>query len=202
MAAIAAIRPVFSAIASAIEEQSATTGELSRSAADSSRFVTSVASSAAEITGASARALKSGAAIDRSGEDAANLAAKLQTRFVTFLRQSEIGDRRRHDRLPCDVAAVLRQGGREFRGQTGDVSEGGMLVRGSGTETLSVGTSADAELAGIGRMRTRIVGRSAIGLHVEFTAFETGAEQACMRASMRSAPRTRRSSIARSMPPR
>ena len=50
MAAIAAIRPVFTAIASAIEEQGATTGELSRSAADASRFVTAVTSSAAEIS--------------------------------------------------------------------------------------------------------------------------------------------------------
>src|SRR6185503_3772629 len=62
MAAIAAIRPVFSAIASAIEEQSATTGELSRSAANASRFVTAVTSSAAEISSASARAQRSGAA--------------------------------------------------------------------------------------------------------------------------------------------
>ena len=178
MAAIAAIRPVFSAIASAIEEQGATTGELSRSAADASDFVTSVTSSAAEISSASARAQQSGAAIDRSGEDAANLAAKLQARFVTFLRQSEIGDRRRHDRLPCDVAAVLRQGGREFRGRTGDMSEGGMLVRGSGTEGLPVGTSVDAELTGIGRMRARIVGRSALGLHVEFSALDASVERA------------------------
>ena len=178
MAAIAAIRPVFTAIASAIEEQGATTGELSRSAADASRFVAQVTSSAAEIGSASASAQQSGAAIDRSGEEAANLAAKLQTRFVTFLRQSEIGDRRRHDRLPCDVAAVLRQGGREFRGQTGDISEGGMLVRGSGTEALPVGTSVDAELTGIGRMRARVVGRSALGLHVEFSALDAGVERA------------------------
>lgn len=178
MAAIAAIRPVFSAIASAIEEQGATTGELSRSAADASRFVASVTDSAGEISSASARAQQSGAAIDRSGEDAANLAAKLQTRFVTFLRQSEIGDRRRHDRLPCDVTAVLRQGGREFRGQTGDISEGGMLVRGSGTEKLPIGTTVEAELSGIGQMRARIVGRSALGLHVEFAALDAPVEQA------------------------
>src|SRR5205807_4857988 len=65
MTAIAAIRPVFAAVASAIEEQIATTGELSRSAADSSRFATSVAESAAEIKRASARAEQSGGAIDR-----------------------------------------------------------------------------------------------------------------------------------------
>src|ERR1044072_3556042 len=66
MAAIAAIRPVFSAIASAIEEQGATTGELSRSAADASRFVTAVAGTAAEISRASARAQRRGAPPHRS----------------------------------------------------------------------------------------------------------------------------------------
>jgi methyl-accepting chemotaxis protein len=178
MKAIAAIRPVFAAVAGAIEEQIATTGELSRSAADSSRFVTSVAESAAEIKRASARAEQSGGAIDRSGQDAANLAAKLQTRFVTFLRQTEIGDRRRHDRLPCDLAVVLRQGSREVRGQAADMSEGGMLVRNAENEKLPIGTSVELDLSSIGRGRARIVGRSSLGLHVEFTALEASAESA------------------------
>jgi methyl-accepting chemotaxis protein len=171
---------VFSAIASAIEEQIATTGELSRSAADSSRFVTSVAGSAAEIGQASARAEQSGSAIDRSGSDAANLAAKLQTRFITFLRQTEIGDRRRHDRLPCDLAVTLKQGGHTVRGQTVDLAEGGMLVRADGADKIPIGTTAEADLAGIGRVRARIVGRSALGLHVEFASVETAVHQALL----------------------
>jgi methyl-accepting chemotaxis protein len=178
MTAIAAIRPVFSAIASAIEEQIATTGELSRSAANSSRFVTSVAASAAEIKGASARAEQSGGAIDRSGGEAATMAARLQTRFVTFLRQTEIGDRRRHDRLPCDLSVTLRASGREIRGQTVDLSEGGMLVRANDAEKLGIGTTAEAELAGIGRMRARIVASSALGLHTEFASLDTAVESA------------------------
>src|SRR4051812_34209196 len=173
MTTIAAIRPVFAAVASAIEEQIATTGELSRSAADSSRFVGAVSDSAAEIKRASAAAEHSGGAIDRSGQDAAALAAKLQTRFVTFLRQTEIGDRRRHDRLPCDLPVVLRQGGRDVRGQTVDLSEGGTLVRSSEADKLSIGTAVEADITGIGRARARIVARSALGLHVEFT--EVGA---------------------------
>ena len=178
MTAISAIRPVFSAIASAIEEQSATSAALARNAHEASSFVTAVTRSAAEISSASARAQESGLAIDRSGEQASTLAAKLQTRFVTFLRQTEIGDRRRHDRLPCDLPVVLRQGGREFRAHTGDLSEGGMLIRGGDTEKLSIGTSIDAELAGIGRMRARIVGRSALGLHLEFATLEVDVTQA------------------------
>src|ERR1700738_4477298 len=128
MTAIAAIRPVFAAVASAIEGQIAPRAEISRSAADSSTFVGSVGESANEIKSAASRAEASGAAIDRSGQDAAHLAAKLQTRFVTFLRQTEIGDRRRHDRLPCDLAVALRQSGHNIRGQTVDLSAGGKLV--------------------------------------------------------------------------
>jgi methyl-accepting chemotaxis protein len=178
MTAIGAVRPVFAAVASAIEEQIATTGELSRSAADSSRFVTSVAESAAEIKHASARAEQSGHAIDRSGQDAAGLAAKLQTRFVTFLRQTEIGDRRRHDRLPCDLPVLLRQGGREIRGQAADLSEGGMLARNADSDKLSIGSSVEIDLTGIGRGRGRIVGRSSLGLHVQFAGLESTAESA------------------------
>jgi methyl-accepting chemotaxis protein len=140
--------------------------------------VGSVGDSAKDIKSASARAEASGAAIDRSGQDAAHLAAKLQTRFITFLRQTEIGDRRRHDRLPCDLPAILRQGGRDVRGQTVDLSDGGMLVRSADAEKLAIGTAVEADIASIGRARARIVGRSALGLHVEFTGLDETAHTA------------------------
>jgi methyl-accepting chemotaxis protein len=178
MKAIAAIRPVFATVASAIEEQIATSGELSRSAADSSHFVTSVSESANAIEHAAAGAEDSGTAIDRSGQEASGLAAKLQTRFVTFLRQTEIGDRRRHDRLPCDLPVALRIGGREMRGQAADLSEGGMLVRNIDAEKIALGNAAEIDLATIGRGRARIVGRSALGLHIEFTGLEAATESA------------------------
>jgi methyl-accepting chemotaxis protein len=177
-AAIDAIRPVFSTIAGAIEQQIATTGELSRSAADSSRFVVSVAGSATQIREAGAQAEQNGMAIDRSGADAAGLAAKLQTRFVTFLRQTEIGDRRRHDRLPCDLAVTLRQGGRAIRAHTVDLSLGGMLLRAVEGEQPAIGTSVEAELSGLGSLRARIVNRSPLGLHMEFTSLDDGVERA------------------------
>ena len=53
-----------------------------------------------------------------------------------------------------------------------------MLVRSADGETLSIGTSLEAELSGIGRARARIVARSLLGLHVEFTALETDAASA------------------------
>lgn len=173
---IGAIRPVFQAVAQAVDEQTSTTTELARSAAQSSEFVGAVADSAAEIEADSARASETGAAIDRSGQQAADLATRLKTRFTIFLRQSEIGDRRRHDRLPCEVEVTLHQTGRALSCRTGDLSEGGMLLRVPDGEKVTVGTNLDATLAGIGRGRVRIVNRSALGVHVEFLEFDDGAK--------------------------
>ena len=86
---------------------------------------------------------------------------------------------------PAIFAVVLRQGGREIRGQTADLSEGGMLVRGADGEKLSIGTSVEADLSGIGRGRARIVGRSSLGLHVEFTALEAARRERAARAARR-----------------
>ena len=126
-----------------------------------------------------ARAEQSGVAIDRSGADAAGLAAKLQTRFVTFLRQTEIGDRRRHDRLPCDLAVVLRQGGRDDpRRRPWTCPRAACWCAPRTARSSPIGTSVEADLSGIGRVRARIVGRSSLGLHVEFAGLDAGVEHA------------------------
>ena len=170
MAAIAAIRPVFSAIASAIEEQIATTGELSRSAADSSRFVTSVTSERGRDQAVRRRAREqSGAAIDRSGERCrqswppscrpASSRSCARPRSATAAAMTACPAM-----LPSCCAGrprVSRTDRRHFRRRDAG-------ARQRHRKAFGIGTSADAELAGIGRMRARIVGRSALGLHVEF----------------------------------
>jgi methyl-accepting chemotaxis protein len=73
---------------------------------------------------------------------------------------------------------VLRQGGGTVRGQTVDLSDGGMLVRSTDAEKLSPGAAVEADITGIGRARGRIVARSALGLHVEFSELDTTARTA------------------------
>ena len=109
-----AVRPVFSSIASAVEHQVETTNGLSRNAGDNSRFVGAVADGATEIKQAAVGATAHGEAVDHSGQDVARLAERLKTRCVIFLRLTEIGDRRRHERLPCELAVDLdvRRSGR------------------------------------------------------------------------------------------
>jgi methyl-accepting chemotaxis protein len=156
------------------------TGDLSRSAVQSSQFVTDVGTGIAAIGQASERAIDCGGAIDRSGRDAATLAEKLKRRFVIFLRNAEFGDRRRHDRLPCELAVGLRVRGREVSAYTADISEGGMLVRvePAAAAGIDVGSEAEAEIAELGRARIRIVARSELGLHAEFIGIGDTVRQA------------------------
>ena len=169
---IEAIQPLFGAVAAAAVEQTATTNDLARTAAVSSQFITSVADGAAEIEQAAADASGHSDLVDRSSRTAVALASDLKSRFVIFLRQTEIGDRRRHDRLPCEVPVTLRYPGGVLHGQTVDLSEGGMLARTRDIATPPVGTNLEATIAGIGTVGARVANVSTLGLHLEFTRID------------------------------
>ncbi len=166
--AIESIRPVFTAVAAAVDQQDATTSELARSATEASQFVASVADGANEIAVTAVAASGNSETVDRSGKEAVETTEKLKTRFVMLLRQSEFGDRRRHDRLPCELKVTLQEGSREFRGQTLDISEGGMLVRGADIAEIGIGGELLADVTGIGACHVRAVNYSPLGLHLEF----------------------------------
>jgi methyl-accepting chemotaxis protein len=167
-AAIDALHPVFNAVSQSLGEQDATTSDLARSATETSQFVASVASGATQIVETVATAASSGADAARSGQEATLTVAKLKTRFVMLLRQTEFGDRRRNDRVPCDLAVTLQARSASIRGNTVDLSEGGVLVRAPDSDTIAVGEVAQASIAGIGECTVRLVSRSHLGLHLQF----------------------------------
>ena len=166
--AIDALHPVFGAVAVSVDEQNATTSDLARSASETSQFVASVADGAAQIVETAATAAASGAATDRSGQEAARTVEKLKTRFVMLLRQTEFGDRRRHDRVPCDLAVTIQFAASAIHANTVDLSEGGVLVRTQDGENIGKGDILRATIANIGECRLRVVNRSHLGLHLEF----------------------------------
>ena len=127
--AIDAIRPVFSAIAAAVEQQIATASELSRTAAETSSFVTRVSDGATETETAANQIFEQAHGIDACSAHVASLAEKLRSRLVVVLRNSDIGDRRRLDRLPCDIGATITLAGRTLSTRTLDLSEEGALLR-------------------------------------------------------------------------
>ena len=171
-----AVRPVFSSIASAVEHQVETTNGLSRNASDNSRFVGAVANGASEINRAAIDATAHGESVDHSGQAVASMAERLKTRCVIFLRLTEMGDRRQHERLPCELAVELDAKGNAVTGQTADISEGGMLVRLPETRAISIGSLLSARVASIGRCQVRLVNHSDLGLHLQFAHFDGDAQ--------------------------
>lgn len=156
------IRPVFSAIAAAVEEQITTAEGLSQTAATTSDFIGRVSSSTGEIKQAAEAATRESIEVDRSGQAAAEIVTKLRKNLSIFLRQTEIGDRRRSDRMPYNLVVTL-QG---KRGKTIDIGEGGALVQIEAA--AEVGQTVSLEIAEIGGIAAQIVNRSSLGLHLKF----------------------------------
>jgi methyl-accepting chemotaxis protein len=167
-----AVRPVFSSIAGAVQSQAETTNGLSRNASQSSHFIGAVADGVTEIKQAAVGATTQGEIVDHSGQEFSRLAERLRTRFVIFLRLTEMGDRRRHERLPCELDVMLDTAGAGIAGQTADISEGGMLLRPREPRTVPIGNTMSARIASIGTCRVRVVNQSPLGLHLQFEQFD------------------------------
>jgi len=166
--AIDSLRPVFGAVAVSVDEQSTTTHELARSATVTSQFAARVADGASQIVEAAVAAVSHGETTERSGHHAASTVEKLQSRFVMLLRQTEFGDRRLHDRLPCALPVAISTPRGKVAGRTIDLSQGGMLVHSSELEKVVVGELLHASVVGIGAWQVRAVNFSHLGLHLEF----------------------------------
>jgi methyl-accepting chemotaxis protein len=166
------IRPVFVAIAAAVEEQGATAGELSRNASTASQFVGQVATSGREIRDGTEKAGREMHDVDQAGKLAAKRMQTLRTRFSIFLRQTEIGDRRQHDRLPCNLAVTIEYDGKFFTGHTVDLSMGGALVTPEAHAEIGIGGSCVLKFEELGRVTARVVARSSLGLHLHFQSVE------------------------------
>ncbi len=152
-----------------------------------------MASGAGAIDKAAVEAEVTSDEADAAGKQAKLLTEKLRSRFTIFLRQSEIGDRRRHDRLPVDMDVTVTAGGRALRTKTRDLSEGGMLLAAGEIDALSAGSTATARLSGLGEITIRLAGRSSLGAHCEFVrpTAEFSAAVTARLAALREADRTR-----------
>jgi methyl-accepting chemotaxis protein len=172
--AIKVMRPLFAAVATAVNQQNGATSDVARDANETLRFAYAVSQGAAEIGGAAAGANAHGRSVEQHSRNVIALADKLKMRMTIFLRQSEAGDRRQHDRLPCEIAVILKTAAGLIRCQTADLSEGGMLVRSSDPIPLFE-KIVEADIEAIGAVRARVANRSALGLHLEFLEMSSAA---------------------------
>jgi len=167
------VQPVFDTVRRAVSEQDTAIGEVARLANATSASVSQVSERATEVDRISLQASDLAHRADRATTSADALAKALGQRFVTVIRQSELGDRRRSDRFPVDRPAVLLAEGRNFPSRLVDVSMGGALLAAPAGTALKMGLSGELDLRGVGRAKVRIVATSPMGIHCAFTDLNT-----------------------------
>jgi methyl-accepting chemotaxis protein len=166
--AIESIRPVFATVNEAIDGQSVSTEAMLRNVSETSGFIASVADGASEIDSAANDALHHGQRVTDAGQAVSSFAERLKARCTILLHQNELGDRRKHERLPCQINVTLKTPSSSIAGQAFDISSGGMLVHMSDDARIRDNDAIEIDIAGLGHCAARIVERSKAGLQLEF----------------------------------
>ena len=175
VASIQGVQPVFDTVRSAVGEQDAAITEVARLANATSGTVSQVGERAGEVDKVSLDASDLARQADLATKQADSLARALGQRFVTAIRQSEIGDRRKADRFPVDRPVSIVAGGRKHSSRTIDVSTGGVLLGSIADSAVGAGANLEIDAPGMGQVRARVVAASDMGLHCAFIDLDSDA---------------------------
>ena len=176
--AIEAARPAFGTVRGIVDQQVGIVTHVVSEATRAASLVADVSTGAGETSAATVALDRRAEAMESAAAQAADEAAGLGRRFVAVIRQNEIGDRRRADRYPADLAVTLGGGART---RTIDISEGGLLLARPETgPEIPAGDLLDLDIAAIGSVRARVAAASSMGLHCAFEGLrpEAGAKLA------------------------
>jgi methyl-accepting chemotaxis protein len=166
--AIEAIRPVFENVNGAVAEQNETTSDMSDNAASASHFIVSVGDSAAEIDSATKEAEVHGESVAKAGKAVTMFAQKLKARCAVLLGQSEREDRRKRERLPCNLKIEIQTARGLIAAPVYEISMEGVLVCGPDAERLPLNQTLNATLESVGACRIRLTEHSTAGARALF----------------------------------
>ena len=168
--AIEAIRPVFENVNGAVAEQNETTSEMSENAATASHFIVSVGDSATEIDSAAREAETHGERVASAGKAVTMFAQKLKNRCAVLLGQDGREDRRKRERLPCNLRIEIQAGRGPVAAAVYEISMEGILIVGPDAERLPLNQRLDATIEGVGACRIRLTEHSKAGTQARFEA--------------------------------
>ena len=166
--AIEAIRPVFENVNGAVAEQNETTSAISENAATASHFIVSVGDSAAEIDSATKEAEAHGESVAKAGSAVTQFAQKLKTRCAVLLRQGDREDKRKREKLPCNLKIEIQTARGLVAAPVYEISMEGVLICGPDAERLPQNQNLNATIESIGACRIRITEHSKAGAQARF----------------------------------
>jgi methyl-accepting chemotaxis protein len=181
MEVIQSVQPVFDSVRAAVDGQNASISELAQRASEASAFVEQVSERAQSIDEVAQDATSRIAQGSMAAARAEALANALGQRFVAVMRQNEIGDRRRFDRLPTELRVLARVRGALARTKTIDLSLGGVLIAHPDGLTANIGAAVDLDIERLGPVSTTVVGTSSLGLHCAFDRLDLDAKASVQR---------------------
>lgn len=166
---IGEIRPVAEAVAAAVAGQTQSISEIGLAAGEVMTFAETVDHGARSMREATITAEATQATIEASAGEMGTGTDEMARHLLTVLRQTPMGNRRRHPRWPVEIAGRVRKGGQSFDVRTSDLSLGGALVK-LKDGMLATGERCTLELTGLDPLPVRVVGLSALGCHLAFDA--------------------------------
>lgn len=158
------IHPVFTAVAAAVEQQQASFTELVRSSQISSEFIENVTNSAVEID----KQARDAAVVNSSADMSGKTIDKLLTRALVVLRQNEIANRRRSERVPHVLNIKLNDKFGVRERETVDFGLGGLLFLPKDDDYFEVDNVLSIDIEGCGKTSGIVRAISELGIHVEF----------------------------------
>jgi len=165
---IGKIRPSFAAVEEAVRSQVDTTNLIGEQANKTADFAQEVVRKAQAITESAVTAEEGGTLARETGSQMSAASGSLRTRFTMMIRQTGLGNRRKHDRLPVKLTGTASNGQRSASIETLDISEGGLLFKSEADAGFMQGQIVTLELAGLGTVSARIVAISDNGCHCCF----------------------------------
>jgi len=168
--AIEAIRPVFANVNGAVAEQNQTTGEMSDNAASASHFIVSVGDSAAEIDSAAREAETHGERVANAGKAVTMFAQKLKSRCAVLLGQGASEERRKRERLPCNLKIEIQTMRGAVTAAVYELAMEGILICGPDAERLPLRETLQATVESVGACRIRIAEHTKAGAQARFEA--------------------------------
>jgi methyl-accepting chemotaxis protein len=165
---VEAIDPVFASVSSSVESQVQSVAELAHSASRASSHLNEVTEIANKIDAHANKAKQLGATMQASSNVANTEITQLARVFIATLRQSEIGDRRQHNRWPIEIPVTIALSERKYSTLSIDISSGGVLIAKT-DDMQSLPKTAKITLANIGTISVEIKAVSTIGIHCSFS---------------------------------
>jgi methyl-accepting chemotaxis protein len=166
--AIQAIRPVFENVNGAVAEQTQTTNEMTDNAATASNFIASVGDSATEIDHAVREAEAHREHVANAGKAVTVFAQKLKSRCAVLLGTDMRADRRKRERLPCNLKIEIDAPQGKIAASVYEISLENILIGGPEAAKVPLNQMLSVTLEDIGACKIRSGERSSAGVQASF----------------------------------